>query len=387
MRPRCRARIRRMARAASDRLPDGDVVPATTFDEAPARAVLQSALTRRVFPAASIEVGTPDRVLWRDAVGALTYDASATCTSPETIFDLASLTKVLATGTVAMRQAAAGVLDLDAPVRRWLPEWQATDRLAVTVRDLLEHASGLPAWLPLYRGLRGSAAFVSAICRTPLAYAPRTASTYSDLGFILLGALLEVVASRPFEALVADALPPSPPQAIPICFCPPAYWGPRTAPAQTHDVRGPIAAGEVDDANAWALGGMAGHSGLFGTAPAVGRVARALLAALDGKSPSAGGLADPAAVRLFLSPSAVPGSSRALAWDRMRPTSSCGSRMSASAVGHTGFTGTSLWIDPERRTYVVLLTNRVFPTATDVGPIRDVRRAVHDAVFDALSPA
>lgn len=376
-----------MARAADAGLPDWDVVAATTFDAAPARAILEVALARRVCPAASIEVGTADRVLWRDAAGSLTYDASSRRTSPDTIFDLASLTKVIATGAIAMRQVDAGALDLDEPIHRWFPEWQGRDRADVTVRDLLEHASGLPAWLPLYRERRGPAEFAHAICHAPLAYAPRTASLYSDLGFILLGLLLEAIAIRPLDALLAEVLPPPAPGTDPMCFRPPAEWNPRTAPTQTHDDRGSIAAGDVDDTNAWALGGVAGHAGLFGTAAAVGRFARAMLAALDAARSSAGGLAEPATVRRFLSPSAVPGSSRALAWDRMRPTSSCGSRMSASAVGHTGFSGTSLWIDPERRVYVVLLTNRVYPKATDVEPIQALRRAVHDAVFDALFAA
>lgn len=369
-------------------LPDHQALcPAPAFDVEPARAVLQRAMAERVCPAVSIEVGSSTRVLWREAAGGLTYDPAAPRATPDTVFDLASLTKVIATATIAMRLAESRALDLAEPIRRWFPDWAGLDREPVTVRDLLEHASGLPAWLPLYRECRGREAFARAICRTPLAYAPRSESVYSDLGFILLGLLLETIAARPLDAQLNEALPREPSDHnTPIRYLPPAAWRARTAPAQISDERGPIEPASVDDTNAWALGGVAGHAGLFGTAPAVGRFARALLATLSGSGPANGGVADPATLRLFLTPSTVAGSSRALAWDTMRPTSSCGTRLSPSAAGHTGFTGTSLWIDPERQMYVVLLTNRVYPRATDVAAIQALRRAFHDAVVDAVSP-
>jgi CubicO group peptidase (beta-lactamase class C family) len=138
---------------------------------------------------------------------------------------------------------------------------------------------------------------------------------------------------------------------------------------------------EVDDENAWSMEGVAGHAGLFGTAEAVGTFARIVLQALRGAPEAERALAARSTVGLFLRPSAVPGSSRALGWDLMRPTSSCGTRMSASAFGHTGFTGTSLWIDPERDVYAVLLSNRVHPVAGPNEPMQAVRRAFHDALL------
>jgi CubicO group peptidase (beta-lactamase class C family) len=155
----------------------------------------------------------------------------------------------------------------------------------------------------------------------------------------------------------------------------------RTAPTRFSDARERLLVAEVDDDNAWAMGGVAGHAGLFGTASAVGAFARLMLRALRGEREAERGLAAGATIRRFLAPSAVPGSSRALGWDLMRPTSSCGTAMSTAAFGHTGFTGTSLWIDPTLDFYAVLLTNRVHPVAGPNEPMQETRRAFHDALL------
>jgi CubicO group peptidase (beta-lactamase class C family) len=165
-----------------------------------------------------------------------------------------------------------------------------------------------------------------------------------------------------------------------VQFNPPALWIERTAPTEIDPWRQRLLRGEVHDENACALGGAAGHAGLFGTAPAVGQYARHLLQILDGKV----GAFQRLSLETFISRRTdVPGSSRALGWDTMLPTSSCGSRMSPRAFGHTGFTGTSLWIDPDRGVYVVLLSNRVHPSRTNEG-IKQVRPALHDAVMEGL---
>ncbi len=303
------------------------------------------------------------------------------------MFDLASLTKVLSTTTLVMRAVEQGSLDLDDPVGRHVTEWRGVDRQQVTIRDLLSHASGLPAHRPYYLRRRqrdgghgerpgDREAFLSAICAEPLDYSPRTTSVYSDLGFMLLGFILERghgLVGR-FDALKAEIAP-----ADDLQFRPPTVWVPRTAPTEIDWWRSRLLHGEVHDENTFALGGAAGQAGLFGTASAVGSVARHLLQVLDGRI---GAFRDET-VRLFTTRrSDVPGS-RALGWDTMLPTSSCGSRMSPLAFGHTGFTGTSLWIDPERRVYVVLLTNRVHPTRSNQA-IQGVRRAFHDDVMRAL---
>ncbi len=166
----------------------------------------------------------------------------------------------------------------------------------------------------------------------------------------------------------------------PLTFNPPRAWRPRVAPTEIDPWRGRLLTGEVHDENTWALGGAAGHSGLFGTAAAVGAFARAVLRTMAGEAI----VASADTMRLFARRAGIPQSSRALAWDTMLPTSSCGSRLSPTAIGHTGFTGTSLWIDWERDFYVVLLSNRVHPTRENL-KIRQFRPRFHDAVVAALS--
>ena len=344
----------------------------------PARVILQDAVAARAFPAAAIEVGTPRGVVWREAFGALHYGDDALPATPETVFDLASLTKVITTTTLVMRQVQDGRLDLDEPVAARVPEWRGADRAGVTIRDLLEHCAGLTAWLPLFRDHIGRPDYQHAIATLPLEYEPRQRSVYSDLGFILLGFILEDLAGRALgdqaAALVGEL------GLGPVAFRPPASWRARTAPTEVDPWRGRLLVGEVDDENCWALGGAAGHAGLFGEVAGVGSFARLVLLAWHGGG--AGGL-DQATLKVFLEKSRVPGSSRALGWDTMRRTSSCGTRMSADAFGHTGFTGTSLWIDPVLDAYVVLLTNRVHPTR-DNERIRAVRPLLHDVIVEEL---
>jgi CubicO group peptidase (beta-lactamase class C family) len=341
--------------------------------------LLKSGVRDRAFPAASIEVGRADGVVWRKAVGAMTYDADAQPAQESTIFDLASLTKVLATTTLAMSAVELGLLDLDELIAGRLNTWRGTDRESVTVRDLLAHCSGLTAYLPFFRDYRGRVEFERAIAELPLEYTPRSQSVYSDLGFMLLAFILEDVASKPlaeqFERVSALVAPE------PLTFRPPSSWRSRTAPTEADPWRGRLLAGEVHDENAWALGGAAGHAGLFGTAAAVGAFARLALASLRHDTP----LGRRDTWRLFARRrDDIPGSSRALGWDTMLPTSSCGTMLSPSAIGHTGFTGTSLWIDPALDLYIVLLTNRVHPTREN-DKLKVLRPQIHDAVARELA--
>jgi len=342
-----------------------------------ARGVLDQAITERAFPAAVIEVGTAGQILWRQAFGTLTFDIDAAPASDDTIFDLASLTKVIATTPIVMQQVERGVLALEDPVSGHIAEWRSDDRADVTLRDLLAHCSGLPVWRPFFRELKGRHAYEAAIAAEPLDYAPRTQSVYSDLDFILLGFIVDgrVPLAERFALMLSQM------EIVEeIQFAPPSLWRARIAPTEHDPWRGRLLVGEVHDENAAALGGIAGHSGLFGTAAAVGSYARHLLQVLDGRA----GVFRRATLEEFVTKRAdIPGSSRALGWDTMLPTSSCGTLMSARAFGHTGFTGTSLWIDPEKDVYVVLLTNRVHPTRANEA-IKHVRPAVHDAVVGEL---
>ncbi|MEO6238318.1 MAG: serine hydrolase domain-containing protein [Vicinamibacterales bacterium] len=363
-------------------------------------SIIQRAIASRAFPAAAVEVGRRDGVLWTAAFGRLTYAPDAAVTTPDTIFDLASLTKVIATATLMMRAVDDGVIGLEDRVADRLPEWRGADREAVTITDLLEHAAGLTAYLPFFRDHRGRTEFEHAICTLPLEYAPRSRSIYSDLGFMLLAFILEDAYRMRFAeqfngvprlAVTGTALDAGAnrsdgrtmrdrgePEGI-LGFRPraepPASEKARFAPTELDLWRGRLLQGEVHDENAWELGAAAGHAGLFGTAGGVGRFARQMLEGFTGTRL----LAKPETLARFARQSTVPGSSRALGWDTMLPTSSCGASLTPRAIGHTGFTGTSLWIDPGQDLYVVFLTNRVHPTREN-NQIQEVRRAVHDAL-------
>ncbi len=224
--------------------------------------------------------------------------------------------------------------------------------------------------------LRGREAFVRAIAELPLERAPGTASVYSDPGFMLLGFLLESLSGesldRQFAPLAAEFDEP-------LLFRPSAELIPRIAPTEQDPWRGRLLQGEVHDENAAALDGVAAHAGLFGTAGSVATFARLVLRTFHENTL----LGTPALMRTFATRTGVPGSSRALAWDTMLPTSSCGTKLSPTAIGHTGFTGTSLWIDYERDLYVVFLTNRVHPTRANE-QLAALRPALHDAIVEGL---
>jgi CubicO group peptidase (beta-lactamase class C family) len=353
--------------------------------------LLRSGIAEGAFPGASIEVGRRESVLWRGTFGALSYDSHASPVEAGTIFDLASLTKVLSTATLMMRAVDEGLIGLTDPVSAWIPEWRGADRQLVTIADLLSHSSGLTAYLPFYRDHTGRVEFQQAIATMPLEYPPGTKSIYSDLGFILLGFILEDGRSRHSSRVSRGAFDPAASLAVqfgriaslvtdqPLTFLPPRTWRERIAPTEHDAWRGRTLIGEVHDENTWALGGAAGHAGLFGTAAAVGAFARATLHTIGGNPI----LASVETMRRFIERTHVPGSSRALGWDTMLPTSSCGSLMSRSAIGHTGFTGTSLWIDWERDAYVVLLTNRVHPTRENP-LLKTLRPRIHDAIVEEL---
>jgi CubicO group peptidase (beta-lactamase class C family) len=356
-----------------------------------ARALLVRAIGTRMFPAAVAEVGHSGGVLWREAFGTLTFDDEAPSADAYTVFDLASLTKPIAATSRAIELVSSGQLALDARVAELVREWRGADREAVTVQDLLEHASGLAARL-VDQPPESRLEFLYDICRMPLEYAPRARSTYSDLGFILLGLIIEDRGRGPggedagsfseqFAATWASLKPNTKlSEGDVLGFGVAAEMRKLTAPTWPLDDdrrRGRLLAGEVHDSYAAALNGVAGHSGLFGNASGVGRFARAMLKGARGGETF--GAFSPANVARVTAKSAVPGSSRALGWDTMRSTSSCGALLSSAAFGHVGFTGTSLWIDPVLDRYFVLLTNRACHGGTP-DEMRHIRRVFHDAL-------
>ncbi len=346
-----------------------------------AAAVLERAVAARAFPGAVLavgEAGHPAQVLAR---GHLSYAADAPRVAPDTIYDLASLTKVVATTAVAMALYQDGVMDLEEPVRRWLPEFRGELKDQVTARHLLSHSSGIAWWAPLFKELSGQEAFVRRICETPLESPAGARTVYSDMGFILLGAVLERVAGRPLGALAQQRVF-DPLGMAETGYRPSQSLRPRVAPTEVCAWRGRLVHGEVHDENAYAMGGVAPHAGLFGTAPELARLARMLA---EGGLWQGRRIFEPVTIERFTRRAGIPGSTRALGWDTPNPTgySTAGSLMSRLAFGHIGFTGTSLWIDPTRGAFVILLSNRIHPTRDNEG-IRAVRPAVADAVVEAL---
>jgi CubicO group peptidase (beta-lactamase class C family) len=347
-----------------------------------ARELIERAVRERIFPAAVVEAGSSGAVLWRQPFGRLTFESAAPTATEQTIFDLASLTKPLATTSVVMQLESERRIDMREPVATFFSEWRGEDREQVTIQDLLEHASGLAARL-VDAPPRGRREFEHEICTMRLEYPPRTRSIYSDLGFILLGFIAADRGNAPLDQQFAEIVYRLTTSRRAVRFGVDAAAGDLIAPTlpeQNDQRRGRTLVGEVHDDYAWALGGVAGHAGTFGSAESVGQLARAILrgARNDATVPAP---FSPSLVRTATRKSTVSVSSRALGWDTMLPTSSCGRWMSAAAFGHVGFTGTSLWIDPQRDRYFVLLTNRVCGGGT-IEQMRDVRRAFHDALAD-----
>jgi CubicO group peptidase (beta-lactamase class C family) len=361
---------------AASRPPAGiDLARLAGIDE-----VVERAIVARQLPGAVVVVGRGDTVVYEKAFGQRAVAPVAEPMSLDTIFDLASLTKVLATVPFAIHAVELGRVGLDTRVADRVRHWRSDDRSMATVADLLEHCAGLTAHLPFYRDHVGRADIEHSIATLPLEYAVGSRSTYSDLGFMLLAWILEDALETGLPAFVAQLAGML--GSGTLGFRPAHALRARIAPTGTSPWRGRPLVGEVHDDNGALLGGVAGHAGLFGTAADVGRWAQAWIGGLEGDQGTPFGAAR--SLRRFMQRSRVPGSSRALGWDTMLPTSSCGTLMSPDAVGHTGFTGTSLWIDHRRGLYVVLLTNRVHPDASNQA-ILGVRRAVHDAAIEAFS--
>jgi CubicO group peptidase (beta-lactamase class C family) len=338
--------------------------------------LLDSYQERGAFPGGVLAVGDRSGLIHLHPFGHLSYAPDARPVEAGTLYDLASLTKVVATTTMAMILVDEKRLDLDRPIHDFLPAFQGPGKEVVTVRHLLTHSSGLDATAPLFREVRGKAAYVEHIAAMDLIYPPGSKSVYSDLGIILLGEILEKTAGQPLDIFIQQRIL-KPLGMKHTGFRPPPHLRPRIAPTENDPWRGRMAQGEVHDENAFAMGGMAPHAGLFSTAGDLARFARMLLN-------GGGGIVSRQTLELFTRRAGVPGSDRALGWDtKSIEGSSAGTLFSPDSFGHTGFTGTSIWIDPERQLFVILLTNRVHPTREN-NLIREVRPAVADAVVRAL---
>lgn len=356
---------------------------AATFDP-----LVEDGIRRGAYPGAVLVVGRRDTILFAQGYGRLTWsDRSARPDPDSTIWDLASLTKVVATTTAAMLLVDRGRLRLDAPVVQYLPEFNGRGTASITVRHLLTHTSGLRPTLPLQKEAKDSAAALRLVLATTPTLPVGARVVYSDLNAILLGEIVRRVSGEPLETFVTREvlLPLGMRQSV---YRPPARLRPRIAP--TNLWRGHPIAGEVNDPNAGRLGGVAGHAGLFATGADVARFARAMLA--GGVAPGTNRrVVSEATVRAFTRvavPAKGGASARALGWQAL-PTdeevSSAGTLFGPRSYGHTGWTGTSLWIDPDRDLFVVLLTNRSFAprSRTPFTILKEVRGRVADAAARA----
>lgn len=356
--------------------------PAPAVDLAEVDRLLEDFRERGAFPGGVLAVGYRGSLNPLHPFGRLSYDEEAAPVTAGTLYDLASLTKVVATTTMAMILVDEGKLDLNQPVQELLPGFRGPGKEAVAVRHLLTHSSGLEATAPLFRENRGKAAYLERIQAMDLTYPPGSRSVYSDLGIILLGEILERAAGHSLDAFVRERVF-GPLGMRDTMFRPPARLRPRIAPTEFDAWCGRLIHGEVHDENAFALGGVAPHAGLFSTAGDLARFARMLLngGTLDGRR-----IVSRETVELFTRRAGIPGSDRALGWDtKSAEGSSAGILFSSRSFGHTGFTGTSIWIDPERELFVILLTNRVHLTRENQ-LIREVRPAVADAVVRGTLP-
>jgi CubicO group peptidase (beta-lactamase class C family) len=353
---------------------------------AAAYRVLEDAISAHAFPGCAFGVLANGEVVLQDALGRFTYDDASPAVAPDTVYDVASITKVVATTAAAMLLYQRGQLDLETPLGDLLPGFvagRAPDDLArrVTLRHLLAHNSGLPGYVEFFRTLPNADALSQALLKLPLEAAPGTRAEYSDPGFMLLGKALEARMKEPFAAWVhREVLRPLGMTAT--GFLPPPADRSSIPPTEEDTwFRHRRIQGEVQDENAWLLNGVAGHAGLFSNIPDLLRFGEAILAAneRDGKTP----LFEPATVRQFAQKQGPAGSSWALGWDTPSGESMSGHRFSAHTIGHLAFSGCSLWIDLEDRVAVALLTNRTWPDRRSQ-PIRKARPAFHDAVRDAL---
>ena len=332
--------------------------------------VVRRGISAGGFPGAAVVVGRHGAIVWERGYGTLDWRSGARVDPERTMYDLASLTKVVATTAAAMVLVDRGKLRLDERVTRYLPAFTGGGKGAVTIRDLLMHRSGLPAGRDLPRRQDGSEAARRAVLATPLVHQPGSVTEYSDLGLDVMGFVIERITHEPLAQFVRRTVY-GPAGMRSTMFRPAPALSPRIAPTMRNAARG-----DVHDGNARALGGVAGHAGLFSTAGDLAIFAQLML---DGGAAGSTRIFADSTVQEFTQPGA---GWRGLGWLTCPGDGSCGQYLSSRAYGHTGFTGTSMWIDPERDLFVIVLTNWVYGRASGgVAPtaiVQDVRSDVVD---------
>jgi CubicO group peptidase (beta-lactamase class C family) len=337
--------------------------------------IIQRGIKAGGYPGAAVVVGRRGAAVWEKGFGRLSWSSSSTPVSAEkTIYDLASLTKVVGTTTALMVLYDEGKIGLDTPVQQYLPDFTGGAKDSVTIRMLLEHRSGLPAGRDIWRMAATPAEARAVVISTPLVCSPGRCYEYSDLGADILGFVVEAVSGQRLDEFLSQRVW-QPLGMTDTYFLPADSLRTRIAPTELSPPRGYPLRGEVHDENAFALGGVAGHAGLFSTAADLSVFAQMML---NGGEYNGTRIVADSTVALFSKRAA---GTRALGWDTCGGSGSCGQYLGEDAYGHTGFTGTSLWIDPQRDMFVVLLTNRVHDARArrPAKVIADVRADLADA--------
>jgi len=355
----------------------------------PAFDVVEKAIADRAFPGATLAVGFRGK-LSVHAFGNLKYDAKSPAVNADTMYDIASLTKVVVTTTLVEKLVEGDFpspLSLDAPIERYLPEWlkgpQPEWRHKVTVRNLMTHTSGLPPFKEYWRTSTSKQETLGRIFAEPLEYEPGTKVVYSDLGIILMAEIIQRLTGKSLDVLANENI--FGPLGMKHSMFNPskAMWPEIAATEFDSQLRHRLVQGEVHDENAYAIGGVSGHAGVFSTAPDLAAFCQMLL---NGGVYAHQRILKRATIAEFTVPQLLAQNTRTLGWVVPTEGSSSGHYFSSHSYGHTGFTGTTIWIDPDRQLFVVLLTNRVHPTREN-HKIAEVRPAVHDAVMKALGLA
>lgn len=346
--------------------------------------VLEEAIDKDAFPGAAFGVLSHGKIVALDAVGTLTYEDDAPSVAADSVFDIASLTKVVATTSAAMILHDRSLLDLDLPLGEVLPGFvigkaPGSPKQLVTMRMLLAHSSGLPAYARLFETAKTSSDLMRAALMMPLESAPMERAVYSDIGYILLGKALEVICGESLDQFCEREVF-APLGMTATRFRPSRKCQPLIPPTEIDSTfRHRTIQGEVNDENCSVLGGCSGHAGLFSSAPDLLGFAHAIL-----EAKTSGSVFRAETVSLFNTRRVSPaGTTRALGWDTPSEPSSSGHYFGPRSVGHLGFTGTSMWIDPDRRLAVILLTNRTWPDRSSQA-IKQVRPAFHDAIVNTL---
>ena len=342
-------------------------------------SVINAAIADRASPGATIAVARRGKLLLLKGYGRNDWAQGAPKSVDSTMYDLASLTKVIATTTSAMILEEEGKLDIEKTVASYLPEYDVPDKRAITVRMLLTHTSGIRSNHPLWKEAKGREQYMKGMVAFPLVREPGAAAEYTDWNMVLMQFIIERITGQTLDQFV-EARVFGPLGMRDTRYNPPESMKPRLAPTETEDFRGGQVWGVVHDETAWVLGGVSGNAGLFSSARDLAVFVQMLL---NGGSYGGVQILKPSTVARWTARQR-PDASRALGWDTPSPNSSAGRFFSARSFGHTGFTGTSIWADPERELLVILLTNRVNPTRDNqkVGPLR---RAVADLVQQSIT--